>query len=80
MVGDSFITASIFYSQTEDEIATIDKFANNPALKEWRFENIGQTRRIGSEIFAQHYFDKLTLSESISYVNAEVTKVKIVSG
>lgn len=76
MIGDSFISASIFYSQTDDEIVTIDRYANNPALKEWRFENIGQTRRIGSEIFAQHYFDKLTLSESITYVDAEVTKVK----
>lgn len=75
MVGDSFVSASLFYSQTDNEITTIDKNANNPALKEWRFENIGQTRRVGSEVFAQHYLGKLTLSESISYVNAKITKV-----
>lgn len=75
MVGDSFVSASLFYSQTDNEITTIDKNANNPALKEWRFENIGQTRRVGSEVFAQHYFGNLTLSESISYVNAKITKV-----
>lgn len=75
MVGDSFVSASLFYSQTDNEITTIDKNANNPALKEWRFENIGQTRRVGSEVFAQHYLGNLTLSESISYVNAKITKV-----
>lgn len=75
MLGNSFITASVFFSQTDDEITTLDKNANNPALKEWRFENIGQTRRYGSEIFVQHYFDNLTLTESISYVDAKIKKV-----
>lgn len=75
MVGNSFITTSIFLSQTDDEITTLDKNANNPALKEWRFENIGQTRRIGAEIFIQQYLDRLTLTESITYIDAEITKV-----
>lgn len=75
MVGNSFITTSIFLSQTDDEITTLDKNANNPALKEWRFENIGQTRRIGTEIFVQQYLDRLTLTESITYIDAEITKV-----
>lgn len=75
VIDNSFITASIFFSQTNNEIATLDRNANNPALKEWKFENIGQTRRYGSEIFAQHYFDKLTLSESITYIDAKIKKV-----
>ena len=75
MVGNSFITTSIFLSQTDDEITTLDKNANNPALKEWRFENIGQTRRIGAEIFIQQYLDRLTLTESITYIDAKITKV-----
>jgi iron complex outermembrane receptor protein len=75
MVGNSFITTSIFLSQTDDEITTLDKNANNPALKEWRFENIGQTKRIGAEIFIQQYLDRLTLTESITYIDAEITKV-----
>lgn len=75
IVGNSFITTSIFLSQTNDEITTLDKNANNPALKEWRFENIGQTRRIGAEIFVQQYLDRLTLTESIAYIDAKITKV-----
>lgn len=75
VIDNSFITVSIFFSQTNNEIATLDRNANNPALKEWKFENIGQTRRYGSEIFAQHYFDKLTLSESITYIDAKIKKV-----
>lgn len=75
MIGNSFVTTSIFLSQTDDEITTLDKNANNPALKEWRFENIGQTRRVGAEIFVQQYLDRLTLTESITYIDAEITKV-----
>lgn len=75
VIGDTLITASFFFSQTNNEITTLDRNANNPALKEWRFENIGQTRRYGSEIFAQHYFNKLTLTESVSYTNAKINKV-----
>ena len=35
VIDNSFITASIFFSQTNNEIATLDRNANNPALKEW---------------------------------------------
>ena len=74
-VGDSYISATVFASQTNDEIATLDRNADNPATKLWRFVNIGKTRRLGAEIYTEQYFDKLTLNQSVSYVNAEVTKV-----
>ena len=74
-VGNSYVSATVFASQTNDEIATLDRNANNPALKTWKFVNIGETRRLGAELYAEQYFGKLTLSQSVSYVNAKVTKV-----
>lgn len=73
-IGNSYVSATIFASQTNDEIATLDRNADNPATKLWRFVNIGKTRRIGAELYSEQYFDKLTLNQSVSYVNAEITK------
>lgn len=74
-IGNSYVSATIFASQTNDEIATLDRNSDNPATKLWRFVNIGKTRRIGTEFYSEQYFDKLTLSQSISYVDAKITKV-----
>lgn len=74
-IGNSYVSATIFASQTNDEIATLDRNSDNPATKLWRFVNIGKTRRIGTEFYFEQYFDKLTLSQSISYVDAKITKV-----
>lgn len=74
-IGNSYVSATIFASQTNDEIATLDRNADNPATKLWRFVNIGKTRRVGTELYSEQYFDKLTLNQSVSYVNAEITKV-----
>ena len=74
-IGNSYVSATIFASQTNDEIATLDRNSDNPATKLWRFVNIGKTRRIGTEFYSEQYFDKLTLNQSISYVDAKITKV-----
>lgn len=74
-IENSYVSATIFASQTNDEIATLDRNADNPATKLWRFVNIGKTRRVGAELYSEQYFDKLTLNQSVSYVNAEITKV-----
>lgn len=74
-IGNSYVSATVFASQTNDEIATLDRNADNPATKLWRFVNIGKTRRVGAELYSEQYFDKLTLSQSVSYVNAEIIKV-----
>ena len=74
-IGNSYVSATVFASQTNDEIATLDRNADNPAKKLWRFVNIGKTRRVGAELYSEQYFDKLTLNQSVSYVNAEITKV-----
>ena len=74
-IGNSYVSATVFASQTNDEIVTLDRNADNPATKLWRFVNIGKTRRVGAELYSEQYFDKLTLNQSVSYVNAEITKV-----
>ncbi len=74
-IGNSYVSATVFASQTNDEIATLDRNADNPATKLWRFVNIGKTRRVGAELYSEQYFDKLTLNQSVSYVNTEITKV-----
>lgn len=74
-IGNSYVSATVFASQTNDEIATLDRNADNPATKLWRFVNIGKTRRVGAELYSEQYFDKLTLNQSVSYVNAEIIKV-----
>ncbi|MDY2981277.1 MAG: TonB-dependent receptor [Fusobacterium sp.] len=74
-IGNSYVSATIFASQTNDKIATLDRNSDNPATKLWRFVNIGKTRRIGTEFYSEQYFDKLTLNQSISYVDAKITKV-----
>lgn len=74
-IGNSYVSATVFASQTNDEIAILDRNADNPATKLWRFVNIGKTRRVGAELYSEQYFDKLTLNQSVSYVNAEITKV-----
>ena len=74
-IGNSYVSATVFASQTNDEIATLDRNADNPATKLWRFVNIGKTRRVGAELYSEQYFDKLTLSQSVSYINAEIIKV-----
>lgn len=74
-IGNSYVSATIFASQTNDEIATLDRNSDNPATKLWRFVNIGKTKRLGGEIYSEQYFDKLTLNQSISYVDAKITKV-----
>lgn len=74
VVGNSYISATVFASQTKDEITMIDKDGGNPMSKTWAFDNISETRRYGAEVYAEQYFDKLRITESLTYVDAEITK------
>ena len=71
---NSFVSVSLYATDTEDEITTIHSGTTNPAVKRWKYRNIGKTRRMGIELEAEQMFDKLTLSQSVSYVDAKVTK------
>lgn len=69
MIGNSFVSATAFYTQKKDEINADIRGRFNK-----KFRNLSETRRYGIELFAEQYLGKLRLSESFSYVNAEITK------
>ena len=66
-VGNTSINVSIFYTLTHDEIYTYMPSSSNVTNY-----NIDKTRRYGAEISLEHYFGKLTLSESYQYINAKI--------
>ncbi|MGL4935821.1 MAG: TonB-dependent receptor family protein [Cetobacterium sp.] len=66
----SYISLSTFYSKTDNEIY------RDGTSKNWVSYNIDETERKGVELYLEQYFGKLTLSESYSYIDAEITKGK----
>lgn len=73
-VGNTFVNLSVFTTFTDDEITIQHGNVHNPATKEWIWLNLDKTRRIGTELFMEQYFGKLTLNQGLSYVNAKITK------
>ena len=61
-----------FVSDTKNEILSIVKDGSSHMLREWRFINIDRTRRMGLEFQSQQVFDKLTLKQSITYVDPKI--------
>lgn len=71
---NSFLSMSFYVTDTTDEITLIQSGVTNPAIKRWKYRNIGKTRRMGIEAELEQSFDRLTFNESVSLVNAEVLK------
>ncbi|WP_300392405.1 TonB-dependent receptor, partial [Fusobacterium sp.] len=69
-IGITSINASIFYTATKDEI-TQDMSKGMPPAWIYNY-NLGKTERFGLELKTEQYFDKLTLSQSYSYINTEI--------
>ncbi|WP_291259293.1 TonB-dependent receptor [Fusobacterium sp.] len=67
-IGNTSINTSIFYTQTDNEIYTYMVGMGKQTLN----YNIDKTERFGAEIALEHYFGKLTLSESYQYMHAEI--------
>ncbi|PID78311.1 MAG: hemin receptor [Deltaproteobacteria bacterium] len=70
----SFVALSLYATDTKDEITAIHSGVTNPAVKRWKYRNIGKTRRMGFELEADQEFSKFAFNQSLSYVSAEVTK------
>ena len=71
-VANTYVSATTFYKWTKDEIySTIP-----PEFTGMVNYNIGDTRRIGFEAFAEHYFGDLTVNTSITYLDHKVTNGK----
>lgn len=69
-IGITSINASVFYTVTKDEI-TQDMAKGMPPAWIYNY-NLGKTERFGFELKTEQYFDKLTLSQSYSYINTEI--------
>lgn len=74
-VGITSVNASVFYTATKDEI-TQDMAKGMPPAWITNY-NLGKTERIGFELKTEQYFDKLTLSQAYSYINAEIKDGKV---
>lgn len=74
---NTYASTSVFLIDTKDEIYydKEEKAENNP---DWKANKNfdGEVRRIGAQVSLQHYFDKLTLRENISYIQPKVTSGK----
>jgi len=70
---------TLFHTQSKDEITYIgDPHALNGATGDingfWKFLNLEQTKRYGLELAISQEFQNLTLRQSLSYLNAKLTK------
>ena len=72
MIGNSFVSLTGFYTKTKDEIFI--HWGAGGHGRNWTYRNVQETERKGFEVFAEQYLGKLRINESVSYVNAKVTK------
>lgn len=74
MYKNTYISSSIFLIDTDNEIY-YDKYEKyNGYGVNKNFD--GKVRRVGGQVSLQHYFDRLTLRENISYIQPKVTNGK----
>ena len=73
-LSGSLLSASVFLTDTKDEITLISSGVTNPAVNRWKYRNIGKTRRMGLELEAEQNFGNWSLSESLTLLNTKVFK------
>ena len=71
MIGPSFISLTGFYTKKNDEIL-IDMPSGHGL--NWTYKNLQKTERKGVELFAEQYFGTFRINESVSYVDAKISK------
>ena len=70
MVGPSFVSLTGFYTKKNDEIL-INMLGHGI---NWTYKNLQKTERKGVELFAEQYFGPFRVNESVSYVDAKISK------
>ncbi|MDO4691140.1 MAG: TonB-dependent receptor [Fusobacterium sp.] len=73
---NSLISASVYLSETRDEIATVFDGGVTHQTSGFASLNIGKTRRYGFDLKAEQQFDKFRISESYSYINTKIVENK----
>ena len=71
-IGFTSLNASVFYTITKDEITSETSGTMGSANMTIDNYNLGKTERVGFELKAEQYIDKLTLSQSYAYINAKI--------
>lgn len=71
-VANTYVSMGTFYKWTHDEIYS----AIPPEVRGMVNYNIGNTRRVGFEAFAEHYIGDLTLNGSVTYLHHKVVDGK----
>ena len=71
MIGPSFVSLTGFYTKKNDEIL-IDVPGGHGL--NWTYKNLQKTERKGVELFAEQYFGTFRVNESVSYVDAKISK------
>ena len=71
MIGPSFVSLTGFYTKKNDEIL-IDVPGGHGL--NWTYKNLQKTERKGVELFAEQYFGTFRINESLSYVDAKISK------
>jgi len=71
-IGFTSLNASVFYTITKDEITSETSGSMGSASMTIDNYNLGKTERVGFELKAEQYIDKLTLSQSYAYINAKI--------
>lgn len=77
MYKNTYASTSIFLMDTKDEIYyDPEEKAENSSWNGANKNFDGEVRRIGVQASLQHYFNKLTLRENISYIQPKITSGK----
>ena len=77
MYKNTYISSSIFLIDTDNEIYLKKDSTDKDYGKYGKNTNFdGKVRRIGGQVSLQHYFDRLTLRENISYIQPKITSGK----
>ena len=71
MIGPSFVSLTGFYTNKNDEIL-IDMPSGHGL--NWTYKNLQKTERKGVELFVEQYFGTFRVNESVSYVDAKISK------
>lgn len=67
-LANNYFSASLFKTLTKNEIIYDDYAGFYGANRNLS----GETQRLGGEFFAEHYFNKITLRESLSFINTKI--------
>lgn len=74
---NTYVSTSVFYIETENEIF----YGKNDSADKKSNRNLdGISKRKGIEFSLEHYFDKLTISESLTYMKTEFKDGKDIPG